>query len=226
MQPLTERQQAILEYIQQAIDEKGYPPTLREIGARMDIRSTNGVSDHLRALERKGYLERIGMKSRALRPTKVGRTFLMQNRDTGDELPEKVIRVDRDDRPANDAIAIPLFNRIAAGPLSTIDERVERYLHVDPSMLRGGGETFALRVKGESMIEADINDGDTVIIEPGTPKHGDIVAALIDGETTLKRLIKQGSKVYLKAENSNYPNLTPVSSLVIQGIAKQVVKAI
>ena len=76
------------------------------------------------------------------------------------------------------------------------------------------------------MIEADINDGDTVIIEPGTPKHGDIVAALIDGETTLKRLIKQGSKVYLKAENSNYPNLTPVSSLVIQGIAKQVVKAI
>jgi repressor LexA len=65
-----------------------------------------------------------------------------------------------------------------------------------------------------------------VIVEPGSPKHGDIVAALIDGETTLKRLIKQGGKVYLKAENKNYPNLDPVSELVIQGIAKQVVKRI
>jgi repressor LexA len=76
------------------------------------------------------------------------------------------------------------------------------------------------------MIDADIHDGDTVIVEPGVPKHGDIVAALIDGETTLKRLIKQGSKVFLKAENANYPNLIPTSTLTIQGIAKQVMKKI
>lgn len=76
------------------------------------------------------------------------------------------------------------------------------------------------------MIDADIQDGDTVIIEPGHPKHGDIVAALIDGQTTLKRLVKQGSKTFLKAENANYPDLVPVTELVIQGIAKSVVKPI
>jgi repressor LexA len=76
------------------------------------------------------------------------------------------------------------------------------------------------------MIDADINDGDTVIVEPGHPKHGDIVAALIDNETTLKRLIKQGGKVYLKSENKNYPDLTPVDELVIQGLAKTVMRRI
>ena len=78
----------------------------------------------------------------------------------------------------------------------------------------------------DSMIDADINDGDTVIVEPGQPKHGDIVAALIDGETTLKRLIKQGGKVFLKAENKNYPDLMPVNELVIQGLAKTVMRRI
>jgi repressor LexA len=97
---------------------------------------------------------------------------------------------------------------------------------ISPSSRRRAPEAFALRVRGDSMIDADINDGDTVIIEPGTPKHGDIVAALIDGETTLKRLIKQGSKVYLKAENQNYPDLIPTTSLTIQGIAKSVMKRI
>ena len=97
---------------------------------------------------------------------------------------------------------------------------------ISASSRRRAPEAFALRVRGDSMIDADINDGDTVIIEPGTPKHGDIVAALIDGETTLKRLIKQGSKVYLKAENQNYPDLIPTTSLTIQGIAKSVMKRI
>lgn len=202
MQPLTERQQAILEYIAQAIVEKGYPPTLREIGARMDIRSTNGVSDHLRALERKGYLERIGMKSRALKPTKLGRTFLMQSLESTEEMPEKVIRVDRDDRPANDAVPIPLFSRIAAGPLGTIDERVERYVHVDPSMLRGGGETFALRVKGESMIDAGIHDGDTLFVKrQQTAARGEIVVAVVGDEATVKRYYPEADHIRLQPEN-------------------------
>ena len=91
---------------------------------------------------------------------------------------------------------------------------------------RRSPQSFALRVRGDSMIDADINDGDTVIIEPGQPKHGDIVAALIDNETTLKRLIKQGGKVFLKAENKNYPDLIPVNELVIQGLAKTVMRRI
>jgi repressor LexA len=202
MLPLTERQQAILEYIAQAIVEKGYPPTLREIGARMDIRSTNGVSDHLRALERKGYLERIGMKSRALKPTKLGRTFLMKSLEVTEEMPEKVIRVDRDDRPANDAVPIPFYSRIAAGPLGVMDERVERYMHVDPSMLRGGGETFALRVKGESMIDAGIHDGDTLFVKrQQTAARGEIVVAVVGDEATVKRYFPEPDHIRLQPEN-------------------------
>ncbi len=202
MLPLTERQQAILEFIAQAIVEKGYPPTLREIGARMDIRSTNGVSDHLRALERKGYLERIGMKSRALKPTKLGRTFLMKSLEATEEMPEKVIRVDRDDRPANDAVAIPFYSRIAAGALGVMDERVERYMHVDPSMLRGGGETFALRVKGESMIDAGIHDGDTLFVKrQQTASRGEIVVAVVGDEATVKRYFPEPDHIRLQPEN-------------------------
>ena len=201
-QQLTERQQAILEFIQQAIDDKGYPPTLREIGARMDIRSTNGVSDHLRALERKGYLERIGMKSRALRPTRLGRTLLIQTRDTGDQLPERVIRLDRDDLAPPETVQIPFFSRIAAGQLSDMDSRVERYLHVDPSMVRGSGDLFALRVKGDSMIEAGIHEGDTLFVRrQQTAAKGEIVVAVVGDEATVKRYYPEADHIRLQPEN-------------------------
>jgi repressor LexA len=96
---------------------------------------------------------------------------------------------------------------------------------LSPSARRRAPESFALRVRGDSMIDADINDGDTVIVEPGTPKHGDIVAALIDGETTLKRFLIENGKPFLRAENEMFPDLIPARELIIQGVLVALLRA-
>ncbi|MFO0614168.1 MAG: transcriptional repressor LexA [Polyangiaceae bacterium] len=175
MQGLTDRQQQVLRYIRESITERGYPPTLREIGAHMGIRSTNGVNDHLRALERKGYLTREDMKSRALRPIDL--------EGIGDAA-----------APANDAgddgstVAIPLLGRIAAGAPILAEEQVEDRLKIDRNLLgRGGGDVFALRVQGDSMIEAGVFSGDIIFVrKQSTAQKGEMVAALIGDEATVK----------------------------------------
>ncbi len=186
MQQLTTRQEMILDFIRRSIRERGYPPTLREIGAQMGIRSTNGVSDHLRALERKGYLRREDMKSRALRPVDI---------DTGEP-----------DGAANDGmpevLRIPLLGRVAAGPLTTAVQNVEQQIMMDPSLLRGGGETFALKVRGDSMIEAGIHDGDILFVRrQETANRADIVVALVGDEATVKRYFPERDHVRLQPEN-------------------------
>jgi repressor LexA len=219
MEAPTTKQQAILDYMKGHVSEHSYWPSIRDIQAKFRFASTNAVFGHLQALERKGVLQRIPGAARAYKIAPEVVPDLSATVITYEGPGENVIELD----------AVPFLGAIPAGfPDYTESSGVVASMQapLPAGARRRPPESFALRVRGDSMIEADINDGDTVIIEPGTPKHGDIVAALIDGETTLKRLIKQGSKVYLKAENSNYPNLTPVSSLVIQGIAKQVVKAI
>ncbi|PKN45056.1 MAG: repressor LexA, partial [Deltaproteobacteria bacterium HGW-Deltaproteobacteria-20] len=139
MQGLTHRQQQVLDFIRESITDRGYPPTLREIGAHMGIRSTNGVNDHLRALERKGYLTREDMKSRALRPTDM----------------EQAQDVSRDVNGSDDdnVIEIPILGRVAAGLPILADEHVIDSVHVTPSMLRGTKDVFGLRASGDSMIE-------------------------------------------------------------------------
>ncbi|MEY3948981.1 MAG: hypothetical protein RJB43_336 [Verrucomicrobiota bacterium] len=205
MEELTKKQRAILDYMKAHVAEHTYWPSIRDIQAKFRFASTNAVFGHLQALERKGVLQRIPGAARAY----------------------KIVP-----GPGDDAIAfesVKFAGSIAAGfPDYTESSGVldSMQVPISASSRRRAPEAFALRVRGDSMIDADINDGDTVIVEPGMPKHGDIVAALIDGETTLKRLIKQGSKVYLKAENQNYPDLIPTTSLTIQGIAKSVMKRI
>ncbi len=179
MQGLTDRQQQVLSYIRESITERGYPPTLREIGAHMGIRSTNGVNDHLRALERKGYLTREDMKSRALRPIDLD-------------------GIAAGAAPANDAaddagsIDVPLLGRIAAGMPILADEQVEDRLRIDrnllPSVGRGSGaDVFALRVQGDSMIEAGVFSGDIIFVrKQSTAQKGEMVAALIGDEATVK----------------------------------------
>ena len=219
MEELTKKQRAILDYMKAHVAEHTYWPSIRDIQAKFRFASTNAVFGHLQALERKGVLQRIPGAARAYKivPEVLGDTS------------ETVIRYEG---PGDDAIAfesVKFAGSIAAGfPDYTESSGVldSMQVPISASSRRRAPKAFALRVRGDSMIDADINDGDTVIIEPGTPKHGDIVAALIDGETTLKRLIKQGSKVYLKAENQNYPDLIPTTSLTIQGIAKSVMKRI
>ena len=219
MEALTKKQKAILDYMKAHMTENSYWPSIRDIQAKFRFASTNAVYGHLQALERKGVLQRIPGAARAYKIAV----------EPEADLSETVIRYEG---PGDDAIgfeAIKLGGHIAAGfPDHTESSGVldSIQIPVAPGSRRRAPEAFALRVRGDSMIDADIHDGDTVIVEPGVPKHGDIVAALIDGETTLKRLIKQGAKVYLKAENPSYPDLIPSNSLVIQGIAKSVMKRI
>jgi repressor LexA len=189
MQGLTQRQQMVLDYIRQSISDRGYPPTLREIGARMGIRSTNGVNDHLRALERKGYLTREDMKSRALRPTGLGV-----------EGQPNVVPM----APANDddLVEVQVLGRVAAGLPLFAEEHVIDTVRIDRGLLKGGREVFGLRVTGDSMIDAGILSGDYIFVRKQlTAQRGEIVVALIGDEATVKYFYPE--KDYVRFQPAN-----------------------
>jgi repressor LexA len=200
MQGLTHRQQMVLDYIRQSITDRGYPPTLREIGARMGIRSTNGVNDHLRALERKGYLTREDMKSRALRPAPMA--FGEQGPE-GPSVPgSEGVHVE----PANDVdlIEIPVLGRVAAGLPLLAEEQVIDTVRIDRTLVRGGREVFGLKVHGDSMIEAGILNGDYIFVRKQlTANRGDIVVALIGDEATVKYYFPEKDHVRFQPANKN-----------------------
>ena len=196
MQGLTQRQQMVLDFIRQSISDRGYPPTLREIGARMGIRSTNGVNDHLRALERKGYLTREDMKSRALRPTAMGPGPAASARVNGDQVPLAL--------PANDddLIDVQILGRVAAGLPLFAEEHVIDTVRIDRGLLKGGREVFGLKVHGDSMIEAGILSGDYIFVRKQlTAQRGDIVVALIGDEATVKYYFPE--KDYVRFQPAN-----------------------
>jgi repressor LexA len=197
MQGLTERQQQVLHYIRQSISERGYPPTLREIGAHMGIRSTNGVNDHLRALERKGYLTREDMKSRALRP---------RDLESGGADSSRSALGGVGEAPANDQeddiVEISVVGRIAAGLPILAEEHVLDTVRIERSLIRGGREVFGLRVTGDSMIEAGIFSGDYIFVRRQlTAQRGDIVVALIGDEATVKYYFPE--KDYVRFQPAN-----------------------
>jgi repressor LexA len=192
MQGLTQRQQMVLDFIRQSIHDRGYPPTLREIGARMGIRSTNGVNDHLRALERKGYLTREDMKSRALRPTGLGTHALGSTPGVATE------------PAANDVdfVAVPILGRVAAGLPLLAEEHVIDTVHIDRNLLKGGREVFGLKVHGDSMIDAGILSGDYIFVKKQlTANRGDIVVALIGDEATVKYYFPEKDHVRFQPAN-------------------------
>lgn len=175
---LTKRQKMVLDYIKRSIQERGYPPTLREIGAVMSIKSTNGVNDHLRALERKGYLKREDMKSRALRPTS---------------------------STSADVIEVQVLGRVAAGVPIFAEENVEETLHIDPSLLGGRGESFVLRVRGDSMIEAGIYENDYLFVRKQmVAERGQIVVVLLGDEATVKYYQPEKDYVRFLPANAEY----------------------
>jgi len=185
MQGLTARQEQTLDFIRQSIQERGYPPTLREIGEYMGIRSTNGVNDHLRALERKGYLRREDMKSRALK--------LVSGMESS--APVKVA----DD----DLVEVRVLGRVAAGLPLLAEENVIDTVRVDRMLVRGGREVFGLRVTGDSMIEAGIMSGDYIFVKKqSTAERGDIVVALIGDEATVKYFHPERDYVRFQPANS------------------------
>ncbi len=201
MQGLTERQQQVLHYIRQSINERGYPPTLREIGAHMGIRSTNGVNDHLRALERKGYLTREDMKSRALRPRE------LDGGGNGSEPVRSALVGNGGEAPANDQeddelVEIAVVGRIAAGLPILAEEHVLDTVRIERTLVRGGREVFGLRVTGDSMIEAGIFSGDYIFVRRQlTAQRGDIVVALIGDEATVKYFFPE--KDYVRFQPAN-----------------------
>lgn len=193
MQKLTEKQEIVLDFIRNSIADRGYPPTLREIGNFMGIRSTNGVNDHLRALERKGYLAREDMKSRALRPLPVEGRRSVGDRDKSGS-PD----------PANDnMMEIPILGRVAAGGLTEAIEHPEGKIHIERSFFGNGKEVFCLRVAGDSMIGAGINNGDMVFVRKSSEaKRGEIVIALVGDEATCKYYFPEESYIRLEPANS------------------------
>lgn len=186
---LTARQRQVLSFIEHSVRERGYPPTIREIGQHMDIRSTNGVNDHLLALEKKGFLERQDLKSRALRVKGLG---------TGAAEAEQPA-------PAllADVVAIPLVGKVAAGqPILAVESR-EDTVHVDRFLVGDHRDVFALRVKGDSMIDAGIFDGDFLFVrKQSSARSGDIVVAMINEEATVKYFYPERDRVVFKPANS------------------------
>jgi len=198
MQGLTHRQQMVLDFIRESIADRGYPPTLREIGARMGIRSTNGVNDHLRALERKGYLKREDMKSRALRPTHVsndhgGVQLPLPNGEVANNVHQiRAVKTDGDGELSalaedEDMIEIAIVGRVAAGQPILAEEHVVDTVKIDRGLVRGGRDVFGLKVHGDSMIDAGILSGDYIFVRKQlTASRGDVVVALIGDEATVK----------------------------------------
>jgi repressor LexA len=184
MQGLTKRQEQTLSFIRSSIEERGYPPTLREIGEFMGIKSTNGVNDHLRALERKGYLRREDMKSRALKLVEDPK-----HKSNGNG--------------SDDTIEIQVLGRVAAGAPLLADENVIDTVRIDKMMVRGEKEVFGLKVTGDSMIEAGIFSGDYIFVKrQPTAERGDIVVALIGDEATVKHYYPEKDYVRFQPANS------------------------
>lgn len=178
---LTDRQKEILNFIESFITENGFPPTFREIAANFNIASTFGVKRHIDALVKKGHLSSISNS---------GRTLSLVNHT----LPKNELTVE-----------IPIVGRVAAGYPILAEENIEGTLSLDLSLIKKKKDCFGLKVKGDSMINAGIFEGDLVII---SPQHectdGDIVVALLDDEATMKRFVKHGEEIFLKPENENY----------------------
>jgi repressor LexA len=190
---LTDRQKNVLDFIQNEQREKGITPSTREIQSHFGFASQTSVMQYIAALERKGFLDRHARKARAL------------------ITPLQRIRI----------TDIPIYGQIPAGMATLTEQTVEGHVSLDARSVNASrsGHTFALRVRGDSMIDAHILDGDIVILEDRKDvQNGDIVAALIDGETTLKRYVMERGRPYLKAENPLYPDLKPARELRIQGV--------
>lgn len=194
---LTPRQQQVFDFIEERIDDWGYPPTVREIGEHMGIRSTNGVADHLKALKRKGYLTQRDMKSRTLKPSKAAESRTGRSEASSATIPALV--------GGGNVLSIPILGRVAAGEPILAEEHAEGSVVID-SLLVGGEskKTFALKVVGESMIDDGIFDGDFIFVQKRpTAADGSIVVVMIDGEATVKRIFHEGDRVRLQPANAS-----------------------
>jgi repressor LexA len=197
---LTPRQAEILTFIRECAEERGGIPSVREIMARFGFSSPATVTGHLDLLEKKGVIGREAGRSRNI--------------------------ILKDFTPRPELLEVPLYGMIPAGIPEGQEQEVDRCITVDPGSIRlpRNARTFALEVRGDSMIGAGILDRDVVILEHAQPRNRDIVAALIDGDVTLKRYLVEKGAPFLRAENPLYPDLIPARELVIQGVFRALIR--
>jgi repressor LexA len=177
----TEKQQKILDVIREFTSEMGYPPSVREIGERVGLSSSSTVQSHLKTLERRGLLRRDPTKPRALVPSDLVRSAAVER------------------GPAS--VSLPIVGRVAAGVPITAAENLEDTFVLPASFVRRDG-AFMLRVKGDSMVDAAILDGDLIVVDPQpTAENGEIIVAMIDGEATVKRFFREAGRIRLQPEN-------------------------
>ncbi|HEY8108729.1 MAG TPA: transcriptional repressor LexA [Patescibacteria group bacterium] len=202
---LSPRQRQTFDVIQKHIKDHGLPPTIREIMAELKVNYPRGVQRHLEALEKKGYITR-------------------DSRSRGITIADKFRQVAAD---LSDAIVkIPLLGRIPAGGPMLAEENVEDWVTLPTDLTKGKRDVFILRAQGESMIGAGIFDGDLLICQPvDQAENGDIVAALIGEDATVKRLVKRRDATYLKPENPKYENIYPDQEWKVQGKVMAVVRS-
>lgn len=204
-QNLTKRQAQILGFLQSFKNREGVAPTYREISGHFGFKSTKAASDHVRALEKKGYVRLHGNRSRSI------------------EI------VSSEPNSTSHVVSIPILGEIPAGTPEKKEENRSHTIAVDKTILGDckGHRLFALKVAGKSMMGRSICDGDWVIADSdASPNEGEVVVALIDGDNTLKTLAKREKRFYLKAENPGHPDWTPMEEMIIQGVVKAVLRRI
>ena len=177
--PATERQQSILDVIRRFTAERGYPPSVREIGERVGLSSSSTIHAHLKALEKRGLISRDPTKPRALRS----------------EFPGGAA-------PQPETVVMPIVGKVAAGMPITAQENLEGEFVLPTAFVPRASDSFMLRVQGDSMIEAAILDGDLIVVRPQkTASNGEIVVAMLEGDATVKRFYREDGRVRLQPEN-------------------------
>ncbi len=198
---LTEKQEAVMTFIGEYQLAYGKSPTLREMREHFGVTSDNSILKHLKALEEKGFIKK-------------------------DDTPRGIQLLDRiKEKLASKGFSLPVLGFIPAGGPVLTEEYVDSWMTVGEDLAKNSEDYFLLKVRGESMIDAGIFEGDLVIVDKKrTPKNGDIVVGLVDNANTLKRLIKKDGKTYLKAENKNYNDIYAENELLVQGVVTAMVR--
>ncbi len=195
---LTPHQRTVLNFIRDFQAKRGYTPSLADLAIAFGVRSKNAVAKVVNALSRAKQIEKD---------------------------PKGRIKILEQEHTEYAPLTLPLFGPIAAGFAAPVEEQAEETVTLDDYLVHDKASTFLLRVKGDSMIEAGINEGDMVIVERGAePRVGDIVVGVLDGEFTLKRLMKDKGKFYLQAENSKYPDLYALDELQVAGVVRGLIR--
>ncbi len=199
---LTEKQEAVLKFIEDYQLMHGKSPTLREMREHFNVSSDNSILKHLKALTEKGQLEK-------------------------DDTPRgiKLLESVKQKLTGSGGVNLPILGAIPAGGPVVTDEYVNGWMNVGEELAANAEDFFILSVTGNSMVDAGIFEGDLVLVNSKKePKDADIVVALVDNSNTLKRLVKQGGKIYLKAENKEYEDIHPLEELMVQGVVTSLIR--